>query len=230
MSFLQFQDPLWPTSTLPLLSSPLSRCSLPFQLSTPYYCLLEKFQSLLYVLLPTPLIMLQKTPHKDPRNYLITLLQTPQTRCFRKPSSTVELLLPSDHRWQQQPFVFYRFLEIGAACPEPAAATQLVAPARQDTDAQGPGQCTPKCNNSLLFSTLPCWDSTLNSEELAHPKIQKKSLFVRVNMGHDCYRKQRCYHSYARSWRCPVKQLLLEYHFQNLNTIHYYCSMYCTEQ
>ena len=98
----------------------------------------------------------------------------------------------------RQPLVFYCFLEIGAACPEPAAATELIVPARQDIDAHGPGQCTPKCNNSLLFSTLPCWDSTLNSEELAHPKIRKKSLFVRVNMGH-CYRKLRCYHSYTRS-------------------------------
>lgn len=117
---------------------------------------------------------------------------------LRKPSSTAEPLLPRDHCWRQQPLVLYRFLEIGAACPEPAAATELVAPARQDTDAQGPGQCTPQCNNSLLFSTLPCWDSTLNSEELAHPKIQKKSLFVRVNMGH-CCRKQQRYHSYTRS-------------------------------
>lgn len=122
------------------------------------------------------------------------------------------------------------FLEIGAACPEPAAVTELVAPARQDTDAQGPGQCTPKCNNSLLFSTLPCRDSTLNSEELAHPKIQKKSLFVRVNMGL-CCRKQRCY-THAQDLEgaqsnCRSFTIL---DLQNLNTIHYCCSSYCTEQ
>lgn len=107
----------------------------------------------------------------------------------RKPSSTVELLLSCDHCWRQQPLVFYCILETGAACPEPEAVTELPAPARQDTDAQSPEQCTSKCNNSLLFSTFPCRDSTLNSEELAHPKIQKNSLFVRVNMGY-CYRKQ----------------------------------------
>jgi len=48
-------------------------------------------------------------------------------------------------------------------------------------------------------------------------------------MGHR-YRKQRCYYSYTRFWRCPVKRPLLDYHLWNLNTIHYYCSTYCTKQ
>lgn len=204
--------------TPPLFS--LSKHPLPPQLSMPCHCLLRSFQSLPYRLLPTPLITVQNpTPSKIHRSTSLLFYKLLKTHVLRKASSAAELLLPWDHCWWQQPFShqFYCFLETGALCPEPAAVTELVAPAGQDTDAQGPGQCTPKCNNSLLFSTLPCWDSTLNSEELAHPTIQKKSLFVRVNMGH-CYRKQWCYHSYARSWRCHSLTITLKTQIQFVST------------
>lgn len=195
----------------------------------PCHCFQRSFQSLLYVFLPTPPTRVQKTAMKIHRSTSLLFHKLLKPHILRKPSSTVELLLPWNCCWQRQPLVFYCFLETGTACPEPAAAAEIVVPARQDTDAQSAAQCTPKCNNSLLFSTLPCWDSTLNSEKLAHPKIQKGSWFVWVNMEHRC-RNQRCYHSDTRPWRFPISQPLLDYHLQNLNTIHYYCSTYCTGQ
>lgn len=124
----------------------------------PCHCLLRNFQSLLCVLVTSLIYSAENSPRRppEPPHYSSTnqsFMKTPPKPLLVTAAINVSVFprhwgcLPRASGWEG---------------------------ARQDTDAQGPGQCTPKCNNSLLFSTLPCWDSTLNSEEMVHPKIQQK--------------------------------------------------------
>lgn len=144
----------------------------------------------------------------SPQNYLCTLLPTLQNPEFKKnlPSGStavvLELLLVPGA------ISAWLFPWNWGCLPRATGSAWARCAARQDTDAQRSGQCTPKRNNSLLFPTLPYRHGTLNSEELAHPKIQKKSLFVRENP-RDCYIK--AFPLIRRSLRvpCPTGALWL---------------------
>lgn len=157
----------------------------------PCHCLLGSFQSLLYDLVPAPLICSAERSWMRPTE----LPHYSSTNQHFKKSPLNSRAAAGALR----PFLVTAAINVSLfpwhwGCLPRASSWEWP---RQDTDAQGPGQRTPKFNNSLLFSTLPCRDGTLNSEEMVHPKIQWKKLFIRVNMRH-CYRKRSCYYSYTR--------------------------------
>lgn len=161
---------------------------------------------------------MQKTPQGDPQNHLTTLLPT---SLLRKP-------LPN-HSWWQQPLMSQCFLDIGAACPEPAAGKErgrIQTPRVQDN--AHPSATIACCFQHFLAGTVP-W----TQRRWFIPRFNRKKIFIRVNVRH-CYRKQWCYYSYTRPWRCTKRWSLTWWSLRSLskdeNKIHCYCSMSCMER